>query len=227
MIYNIFKQLLKVVTFIFSFIILWFLCAWLFPKIKYSSNLQTINNSSVTIFVKSNGVHTDIVMPKYTSGFNWTEFIDEQMFLDVDHSFNYVAIGWGDKGFYLETPTWDDLKLQTAFNAAFGLSNTALHVTFYKNITINQHIKKITLSKTSYLKLVNYIKQSFKLTNNHIILLKHPNYGLYDNYFEANGTYSLFKTCNVWTGNALKEADVPIGLWTPLAFGVMDNLEKN
>ena len=49
-----------------------------------------------------------------------------------DSTLRYIAIGWGDKGFYLDTPTWADLKFSTAFKAAFWLGNSAIHTTFIK-----------------------------------------------------------------------------------------------
>ena len=38
----------------------------------------------------------------------------------------YVAIGWGDRGFYVDTPTWADLKLSTLCNALFVPSESVL-----------------------------------------------------------------------------------------------------
>jgi hypothetical protein len=55
---------------------------------------------------------------------------------------NYLAFGWGDKGFYLNTPEWADLKVSTALNAAFGLSSSAIHSTFYKKLRENETCKK-------------------------------------------------------------------------------------
>ena len=47
-----------------------------------------------------------------------------------DSTAEYLAFGWGDKGFYLDTPEWSDLKASTAFKAAFALGNSAMHTTF-------------------------------------------------------------------------------------------------
>jgi hypothetical protein len=40
-------------------------------------------------------------------------------------------------------------------------------------------------------------------------------------FYEANGPYSAFYTCNSWTGEALRAAGVKTGLWTPLSQSVM------
>ena len=207
----------------FSLIVLWFVCAWLLSKIN--NNVESSESKeTITIYVKSNGMHTDIVMPVNNDYFNWNSFIDKRQFLAVNEDYHYVAIGWGDKGFYLNTPTLADLKMKTLVKALFGVGSSAMHVTYYKHIKCCDKVKQINISKEAYLNLVSHITQSFKLDNEQPQLISHPNYGQHDNYFEANGTYSVFKTCNVWTGNTLKTANITMGIWTPLEFGVMDNL---
>jgi hypothetical protein len=39
-------------------------------------------------------------------------------------------------------------------------------------------------------------------------------YGKYDVFYEANGSYSLFYTCNSWANQALKSANQKAALWT-------------
>ncbi len=225
-----FKLLFKIIGCIAGFVALWFGCALLLPKIKVNAD-YTATANDVTIYVQTNGVHTDIVMPKQiylpnsVVSYNWNNLVNDSLFPDVDSSYKYVAIGWGDKGFYLDTPEWKDLKFKTAFNAVFGLGSTAMHVTYYKTmVPDDKRIKELKLSAADYQSLIAQITQNFKLNNNSAQLIKHPNYGVHDNYFEANGHYSLFNTCNVWTGNTLKAANVSMGLWTPLQGGVMDNI---
>jgi len=225
-----FKLLFKIICFIVGFVALWFICALLLPKIKVNTD-NTATAKDVTIYVRTNGTHTDIVMPEQIDlpnsvvSYNWNNLVNDSLFPDVDSSYKYVAIGWGDKGFYLDTPEWKDLKFSTAFNAVFGLGSTAMHVTYYKSmVQDDMTIKEVTLSAADYQSLIARITQSFKLNNNKVRLIPHPNYGVHDNYFEANGRYNLFNTCNVWTGNTLKAANVSMGLWTPLQAGVMDNI---
>ncbi|MES2133304.1 MAG: DUF2459 domain-containing protein, partial [Bacteroidota bacterium] len=109
--------------------------------------------------------------------------------------------------------------------AAFGLGSSAMHVTYYKNMEADgETTKEIHIAALDYQNLITEITQSFELENNSAVLIPHPSYGTHDNYFEAKGKYSLFKTCNVWTGNTLKKANITMGLWTPLQSGVMDNI---
>jgi hypothetical protein len=55
------------------------------------------------------------------------------------YDFSYVSFGWGDKGFYLDTPSWAELQPSTAFVAAFGLENLpciALIILRWKKVKI-------------------------------------------------------------------------------------------
>ena len=62
----------------------------------------------------------------------------------------------GDKGFYLDTPTWADLKFSTAFKAAFWLGNSAIHTTFYKEMKL-EDCKKLEMTSAQYQRLIKFI----------------------------------------------------------------------
>ncbi|HOB24230.1 MAG TPA: DUF2459 domain-containing protein, partial [Kaistella sp.] len=62
------------------------------------------------------------MVPVKTPEIDWSQQIPFKTTLSKRTDFKYLAIGWGDKGFYLDTPTWADLKFSTAFKAAFWLS---------------------------------------------------------------------------------------------------------
>jgi len=88
-------------------------------------------------------------------------FLSQMDFLDTStintDLYKYIAIGWGDKGFYLNTPTWDDLTVSTALKAAFGISGTAIHATYHREMIENELCKKISISKEQYRRLIAYI----------------------------------------------------------------------
>ncbi len=201
------------------------LCAWLLPKIKVNREFRSAE-SGIEVFVKSNGVHTDIVVPAKHKQKNWTRDFIPESFEEVDSTFQYISIGWGDKGFYLNTPTWADLKFSTAFKAAFFMSSTAMHITYLKRQPREcDKCKKLVLSEEQYGRLINFISSSFALNEKGIQRIEHPGYNEYDNFYEAKGTYSFIKTCNVWTCDALKASGVKVGCWTPLESGLLESVE--
>ena len=42
-----------------------------------------------------------------------------------------------------------------------------------------------------------------------------------DVFYEATGRYNAFRTSNQWTADALAEAGVRVGVWTPFAPGIL------
>lgn len=189
--------------------------------IPVNSNQFTIDEPKVDIFILSNGVHTDIVVPAKNDYYDWTKQIKFEHTKSKDSNAKYVAMGWGDRGFYLETPTWADLKVSTALKAATGLSSSALHTTFYKTMKEDASCKKIRISTLEYENLVAFINDSFetKLGKN-MKIETDAVYGKYDTFYEAKGSYSLFYTCNTWANQALKSANQKAALHTLTDTGI-------
>ena len=214
------KRLLKFFLFFIFSIALYFLCAITFSRISFEK--ENFAEEEITGYILSNGVHTDIVVPTTTPQYNWKSLLNYSHTLSNDSTLKFTSFGWGDKGFYLETPTWDDLKFSTAFKAAFGLSHSAIHVTYYNDMKESETCKSFKLTKAQYFRLINFIKKSFVLNENSEVLNIETNllYGKNDAFYEANGSYSLFKTCNTWTNSALKICGQKACLWTPFASGI-------
>lgn len=221
-----FRYFLRTVAGIVVFVLLWLISALVFPYIS-GGCIPAQENKNISIFIESNGVHTDFVLPVKTVQYDWSSILPYSDFESAGPSFECVAIGWGDKGFFIGTPSWSDLKFSTAFNAAFGLGSTAMHVTYKRfQPKESEKCRRLELSPVQYRVLIWYIRSSFRLKDKKIMLIDHPGYTDHDRFYEANGTYSLFTTCNVWTGNGLRCIGVKTGSWTPLANGVLQNLER-
>lgn len=173
------------------------------------------------IFIASNGVHTDLIFPVRSPQIAWDTVFKPQTFKSVDSTFEYIAMGWGDKGFYLETPTWADLKASTAFKAVFFLSSSAMHVCYHKKLKPSPACRPIKISAQQYQKLINFYQSTLLRKAQAIQLIKDKGYTAYDNFYEARGTYSFLKTCNVFTNDALKYASVKAPYWSPFEGGLM------
>lgn len=181
----------------------------------------------VAIYILTNGVHTDIVMPVKTKIIDWSTELKYSQPEKANSNYSLIAIGWGDKGFYLQTPTWADLKFSTAFKAATGTGSTAIHTTYYRNVRETKNCRKIMISWAQYEQLVSFINASFQKneTGHFIKIDTDANYGVTDAFYEATGSYSLFKTCNTWANSALKESGQRACLWTALDSSIFDKYE--
>lgn len=177
------------------------------------------------IYVRSNGIHTELILPTDNGTVDWTETIAPEDFGE-NISLDYVVFGWGDKGFYMNTPEWSDLTAKTATSALLVPSSTAMHVGFEPRPEENDDCVKIHVSKKQYRKIVEYIDNSFLHKDDKVLLIPGKGYGPNDNFYEANNSYHLFRTCNTWTSNALKEAGIRTSVLAVFPNGVMSHFRK-
>jgi uncharacterized protein (TIGR02117 family) len=220
------KIIFKSILVFVGFLLIYILCAFALPKISINSDVSE-EGKAIPVYILSNGVHTDIVLPVKNHLFDWTQKVKYENTIAKDSTAQLVAFGWGDKGFYLETPTWADLKFSTAVKAASGFSTSAIHATFYKSLKENEQCKRILISESDYLKLVNYISNSFQSDSGEFLKIETDAvYGKNDAFYEAKGSYSLFHTCNTWTNNALKAANQKAALWTATDKGILNHYVK-
>lgn len=212
--------ILKFVLGFVAFALLYALSALIFSVWSVDKEPGTPND--VTIYILTNGAHTDIVVPVKTNIIDWSKEMSYQNTIAKDTTGKYIAFGWGDKGFYLNTPTWADLKLGTAFRAAFALSTSAIHATYHPDMQTDNNCRKITISNDQYKRIVAYIQSSFKLdaSGNVINIKTNANYNNNDAFYEAKRKYNLFYTCNTWANNALKAGGQKACVWTPFDRGI-------
>lgn len=185
------------------------------------------NEKTVEVFILSNGVHTDIVLPVKSSLKDLSQIFPYSDAHNVDENYRYLGFGWGDKGFYLETETWADLKFSTAFKAATGMGGTAMHVTWYNELKKTPLCKPVMISDRQYEKLLGFILSTFrKDASGSVIQIKGHSYGSHDAFYEAFGSYSLFRTCNTWANEGLKSCGMKACLWTPLDKGILYHYQQ-
>ncbi len=217
---KILKILLRVFLSVVGLILIYLLTAFCLSRIAVAKETGTA--SDVTIYIQTNGVHVDIVVPVKNAHMDWTQQVKYSNTNANDTSMQWLAFGWGDRGFYLETPTWADLKASVALNAAFGLGRSAVHSTFHRTISESESSKRIDISHEQYQRLIKYLSDSFRKdqNGNFIPILTTANYSRFDAFYEATGRYNLFFTCNTWANSGLKASGQKSCLWTPFDTGI-------
>ncbi|MDQ3394561.1 MAG: TIGR02117 family protein [Bacteroidota bacterium] len=185
-------------------------------------------HGGVEVYVGTNGIHTDIYMPVQNEIHDWRQIIPLKHFPQEVTTHTYISMGWGDKGFYINTPTWSDLTIPTAFKALFLASETAMHVTYFPAAPReSDRYVKIILSEKQYQKLIKYILPYFqKREDGSTILIIGVGYSYKDNFYEAHDTYHFLNTSNTWTNRALRKTGVRTALWSPLDKSIMHQLRK-
>lgn len=204
------------------FIVLYVLIEVVFSRIAVAEETVDAQVRDIDLYIYSNGVHTDIVLPIRSDVIDWSLQISPMDTQAQRQDMEFISFGWGDKGFYLETPEWRDLKPSVAFKAAFYLGSSAMHTTFYKQMIPGDRCVKVKITSVQYRDLIAYIQNSFQRDPaGDILLIDAVTYGKDDSFYEAKRTYGLFYTCNTWANNALKAAGLRACLWTASDRGIL------
>ena len=174
----------------------------------------------LTIYVYDNGIHTGLILPASNAEADFTDLVRPEHLGDPARARDHLLFGWGDRVFYLETPTWADLRVQTAVAAIIGSEASLVHVDHVARPAPADNVRPIRVTPGEYRRIASGIRDQFALDAQG---RSQPlsGYGASDVFYEANGRYSAIRTCNEWTGRILRDAGVRVGAWTPFNFGVM------
>lgn len=198
---------------------LYLAAAWIGSSLPVNADWKAAQRGA-TIYVATNGYHSGLILPVSSEGEDWSLIIRPTDLPDPDDSGNWLLFGWGDRAFYLNTPTWSAVRPSTIVAAFLGSAETLVHVDHLKDPREAHGARPIELTAAEYRRLTAFIRASMALDREGRGVAA-PGYGSRDVFYAARGRYSALRTCNVWTGEALAAAGVKVGRWTPFSGGVM------
>ncbi|MCA9261679.1 MAG: TIGR02117 family protein, partial [Planctomycetales bacterium] len=174
-------------------------------------------NDGVDIYVSSTAVHSDILVPISQGEISWRNEIPDESFAKRQSLATHYAIGWGDRGFYLNTRNWSDLTIGTAVRAMLAPSPTVMHVAATSPWRYDKPLHVVRLTTEQYEQLALAMQASFARDDQgRLIPIPGKAYKDNDAFFVAKGSYHAFKTCNSWVGSQLQTAGVRTPWYTPL-----------
>ncbi len=201
--------------------------ALLFGSITVNNGYAQVQpqEEHIEIYVTSNGVHTDIIVPVSTRYIDWREKLPLHHFGQVDSTYRYIGFGWGDRRFYMETPEWTDLTPKVAITAALWPTRTAMHVEYIRaRLVPTKRQRPLLVSPEQYQQLITYIDESFVQQHGNYLHISGSGYSQRDTFYEAHGKFYILKNCNNWVNQGLKRMGVKTAVWAPLPFSIMRHL---
>ena len=208
---------------------LFFLAGWIgssIPRNRDWRELAPGAPAAVTIYVETNGVHTALVLPKYTPSKDWSETFPLRDIADPSRPYTHVSVSWGERQVFLETPTWADLSPVTVLRILGFGSEGLVHVAHYVRPAPADDIRPLRITPEQYAAIVRRIEAMLPPGPVSEPRRHYPGYGDHDAFYESRGRYTAVNTCNQWTTDTLAAAGVRTGLWTPFAGGVMKWVPK-
>lgn len=196
--------------------LLFLLSAWIGSSIPRNSDWKE-SADGVEIMIGSNGIHTEIAMPITNDVMDWSSVFSPSDLRDPSQPYTHIAISWGERAFFLETPTWAEVKPSVVASALTG-GDAILHTAWYVRPAPSADFRSLTISREEYAKLTKGIASQLAPLEER---RTYKGYGSYDAFYDAIGTYHLGNTCNQWTSDQLAAAGIKTGLWSPMPGGVM------
>ena len=182
----------------------------------------------IRVYIYSNGFHSFFILPVQSPERDWRDLFPLSDFKRVDSTFSHISLGWGDKAFFTETPTWEDFSLSTALAALFLPTSSVIQVHYLpRDPPKGALCLDLNITPEAYQILLKYLDnylENEERGNPHLI--KGKGYTSQDNFYQAKGKYSMFYTCNTWVSEGLATAGVRTPIWTPLDKGLFYQLKK-
>lgn len=168
------------------------------------------------VYVIANLAHADLVVPAHALSLVRAGGLRPADLGMTERADPYLALGWGDREFYLTTPTWADLRAGTAWRALTGADSTLMHVEAIDDARVLAGARELRLAPAQLARLVQFIEASFAVdAQGQVQRVSGARYGTHDAFYVARGRYSALYTCNEWARAALATAGVRTPWWSP------------
>lgn len=204
------------------YFLLGFIGNWIPVNVRYRRTPQHVD-----IYISSNGVHTDFIVPAVNDVTDWRTMIDDSQYATPFSSATWLGLGWGDRGFYLDIEEWANLTPKIAMKAMLVPSPTLMHVESHVTIpTDRKRIEKISITADQYATLCDFIKGQFEFHNDAVVHIPDVGYTPNDHFYHARGKYHAFNTCNYWVSKGLKRIGVRTSLFTHWDKGMFIQIKR-
>ncbi len=213
------KKLIKYIILILSFPIVYVAISSIEMLFVEKAKL----NGENSIFIYHDLAHTEIILPVSK---NHKLYQDKFPNLLKNKNYGYLAFSYGDRDFFMNVPTWEDINYKIALKSLFLNTPALIRVGHYGGIYKKMCVE-LKLNNKQLKNLNNSIMASFSTKNNHFIRYndhyKDPNIF----YFQAKKSYNIFYTCNSWTSKKLRDSGIISSYLTPLAYQVVYPFKKD
>lgn len=180
----------------------------------------------IPVYVRTNGVHAELILPTRTESVDWSVEHPPAHMRSLTGPQDWIAFGWGDLGFFANTPRWADLDPKIAVIALSGLAPGAMHVEYIESPR-SYKAHEIVVSPEQHARLVAYVRSSFERdAAGRPERSELPGYFDDDAFYEASRGYRLWFTCNDWVRKGLTEAGVRAPVWSPFDTALFYQLQQ-
>ena len=181
------------------------------PTAKVAQGAQT------SVVLAAGPIHYDLLIPADPDTRQAFGFLTD-FGVPVEDA-DWIVVGWGSRAFYTATGTYQDLAIGSVLQAVTGDSSVMRFDAAFGDLSGLG--PTISLSHDQLALLRGQILQDLARDDlGGPIPVTTDGFTATDVFLEAQGHFSILRTCNVWIGQVLRGAGVKMGIWTPTPYAV-------
>lgn len=212
---NTFYSIISIATF-------YYMCCLVLPLIRVNNDYLK-KNKGTAIYITNIAGKSNIIVPVKNKITNWEEQFSAIIFDSIQPNQKWLCFGFDEEDAYFKNDS-NYLSYLFLLPQYCGFGQSIIHVNYLNDSALNKkNSLKIYLGTEQYLKLCNYIKESFETnqsdSSKQIVIRAHFKNEV---IFEAKQEFSFIYTSNTWTNNALKSFGYKTGIWTALESGIRE-----
>lgn len=195
-----------------------FLAAALVGAMVHGADASGGTEKSVTVYLSTNGFHSDIVVPVRSPERDWSLLLGASPLTAPSlGAARWIAFGWGSETAYTRLEKITDMSPAILLKA-IAFDRSVVHVVPLETVGIGEGVWLLQISSAGYRRLAAAIDASFaRDPGGREILLPGVTHGYGDAFFRGARRFSFLRSCNVWVGELLRTAGIRAGIWTPFA----------
>lgn len=185
-------------------------------------SLRTDGAREAQIILIAGPIHYDILLPADADSRAAFAFATGDGVPINDPRVAWIAVGWGSRAFYTATGGYADLRANTVWRAATG-DTAVIRIDVAGPLPDDPHLRVVRLSQTNLAALRQVILADIA-TQDALVL---PGFNTTDAFYAARGPFDIFRTCNTWVAQVLRQSGLAMGAWTPTPYAVTLSLWWN
>ena len=157
-------------------------------------------------------IHTDLLLPIDDDLRARFAFADSAGVGILHPEARWLLVGWGARDYYTAQTVDSALPIGVILRAIGGDSSVIRLEAWFDFVPDDYpNIRVMHLTEGGYAALLDRIEAEIGTPE----LVMAPGLSQIDAFYAAKSPFSPLQTCNSWVGEALREAGVPLGRWTP------------
>ena len=180
---------------------------------------QTEGKGDIEVLLYTGPIHYDFLIPAIPEARAAFGFAKQQSLPADDPRLRWFVVGWGARAFYTSMGGYSDVTAQALWKAITG-DTAVIRIDTVGALRPDLDVLSLKMTEVEFARFLSAINASFKQSDDQTRLPIDAQLTGTDAFYEAEGTFNIFITCNTWISRILRDTGFQFGYWTPTPYAV-------